>query len=405
MIFVFFVYGLAFFILGLTIFLYPKKGSAFKLASDLWLIAAFGISHGINEWIDMFILIQKPMVTSLSAIHMVTLPVSFLFLVQFGTKVIAETKKKYSALKALPTVLFITWAIIVAVSDQRLLMGDIWARYLLGAPGIFLTFYALILQLPEFKKLNLPVAIRNLRLAAVVFFIYGFFTPIVPRARFFPASFFNYTVFLDRVGIPVQIFRALSAILLAYSMVQILSMFDYETQETIRRLAYDDALTGLPNRLLFNDRLNVALAHGHRSGEKLAVMMLDLDRFKDVNDTLGHNVGDELLACVGSRLTNLLRAGDTVARFGGDEFMLLLPDIAGAEGAIKIANEILEACRKPFLCSGHEVHTSTSIGIAIYPDDDGDAYTLIKHADVSMYHAKDSGRNNYQLYGLVPSKA
>jgi diguanylate cyclase (GGDEF)-like protein len=275
----------------------------------------------------------------------------------------------------------------------------------LGAPGILLTSYGLILQLPELKKLANPAAIRSLKLAAAAFLVYALFTPIVPEARFFPASVFNYTVFLDRVGIPVQVFRALCAMLLAYSIAQILSIFDYETQETIRKLAYNDALTGLPNRTLFNDRLNMALAHGHRSGEKLAVMMLDLDRFKDVNDRLGHNVGDELLVCVGSRLINLLRASDTVARFGGDEFVLLLPDIAGAEGAIKIAEEILEVCRKPFLCSGHEVHTSTSIGIAIYPDDGGDAYTLIKHADVSMYHAKDSGRNNYQFYGLVPSKA
>jgi diguanylate cyclase (GGDEF)-like protein/PAS domain S-box-containing protein len=169
-------------------------------------------------------------------------------------------------------------------------------------------------------------------------------------------------------------------------------------EETIRQLAHHDALTGLPNRRLFNDRLNLALAYAHRNQQNLAVMLLDLDHFKDVNDTLGHGVGDQLLQAVGDRLTSLLRRSDTVARMGGDEFMLLLPEIAQVEDAAQVAAKILEAFRKPFVCDGHEIHTTTSIGIALYPNHGEDVDTLMKNADTAMYRAKDQGRDSYQRY-------
>jgi PAS domain S-box-containing protein len=241
MIFVFFVYGLAFFILGFAILLYPKKGSKFRLANDVWLIGAFGILHGINEWLDMFTLIQEPLeMMSLKTIRLVILPVSFFFLLWFGTKTIAEAKKKYSPLKAVPIILFAIWVIITAVSVQRFLMGDIWARYLLGAPGIFLTSYALILLLPEFKETEFPAVVGNLKLAAGALFFYGIFSGlIVPGAGFFPASAFNHAVFLDKVGIPVQIFRACCAILTTYGMLQVLGIFRYETEVRIRDLLED----------------------------------------------------------------------------------------------------------------------------------------------------------------------
>ncbi len=178
-------------------------------------------------------------------------------------------------------------------------------------------------------------------------------------------------------------------------------------EETIRQLAYHDSLTGLPNRRLFSDRLNLAMAHAHRSQQKLAVMLFDLDHFKEVNDTLGHSVGDKLLQAVGERLTSLLRKEDTVARMGGDEFMLLLPEIAGVEDADQVAQKVLEALRKPFVLNGHEIHISTSIGIALYPDDGEDVDALMKNADIAMYRAKDQGRDNYQCYtptGIILEK-
>ena len=172
-------------------------------------------------------------------------------------------------------------------------------------------------------------------------------------------------------------------------------------QEELAYAATHDALTGLPDRMLFNDRLTVALAHAHRYQQRLAVMLLDLDRFKDVNDTLGHDVGDQLLQAVGDRLTSLLRKSDTAARWGGDEFWLLLPEMARVEDSAKVAQRVMEAVREPLVLDGHELHITTSIGIAIYPDDGEDADTLMKNADIAMYRAKELGRNNYQRYTLA----
>jgi diguanylate cyclase (GGDEF)-like protein/PAS domain S-box-containing protein len=169
-------------------------------------------------------------------------------------------------------------------------------------------------------------------------------------------------------------------------------------EEELAYLASHDALTGLPNRMLFNDRLTLALARAHRNQQKLAVILLDLDYLKDINDTLGHSVGDKLLRAVGERLTSFLRKSDTVARMGGDEFMLVLPETARAEDAAKIASKILETIRKPFAFDGHEIHITTSIGIAMYPDDGEDADTLMRDADIAMYRAKAKGRDNYQRY-------
>lgn len=173
------------------------------------------------------------------------------------------------------------------------------------------------------------------------------------------------------------------------------------TEETIKQLAYHDPLTGLPNRRLFTDRLNVAITHAERNKRKLGMILLDLDQFKVVNDALGHSVGDELLQVVGERLVNLLRKSDTVARMGGDEFTLILPVIARQEDAAIVATKILEAFREPFVFDEHELRITTSIGIAIYPNDGDDAGALMKKADIAMYRAKDQGRDNYQCYTPV----
>jgi diguanylate cyclase (GGDEF)-like protein len=169
-------------------------------------------------------------------------------------------------------------------------------------------------------------------------------------------------------------------------------------EEAVRRLAYHDTLTGLPNRTLFNDRLGVALAHARRHKQRVAVMLLDLDHFKGVNDTLGHSVGDQLLKAVGARLASAMRESDTVCRMGGDEFLLLLPEMAEPEYARNAAERILQAIRQPFVLGKHVLRVTTSAGFAIYPDDGEDADTLVKKADVAMYRAKEEGRDNYQRY-------
>jgi diguanylate cyclase (GGDEF)-like protein/PAS domain S-box-containing protein len=169
-------------------------------------------------------------------------------------------------------------------------------------------------------------------------------------------------------------------------------------EEQIKHLAYHDALTGLPNRLLFKDRLTVALSHAQRNGSRLSVLFLDLDRFKVINDSLGHNIGDQLLQAVAARVQSCVRESDTVARLGGDEFTLLLPNLSRSDDAAPVAQKLLEAVRYPFHIEGREFFITTSIGVSLYPEDGLDAETLIKNADTAMYQAKEQGRDNYQLF-------
>jgi diguanylate cyclase (GGDEF)-like protein len=166
----------------------------------------------------------------------------------------------------------------------------------------------------------------------------------------------------------------------------------------IEHLAYHDALTGLPNRPLFIDRLIVALAQAARANQKLAVFFLDLDRFKDINDSLGHSTGDALLKAVADRIRRCVRDGDTVARFGGDEFTLLVPRMESVDDAAKIAQKIIEVLKIPFQIADRELFVTTSIGIGLYPVDGVDPETLVRNADTAMYRAKEQGRDNYQLY-------
>lgn len=168
--------------------------------------------------------------------------------------------------------------------------------------------------------------------------------------------------------------------------------------ERIQFLAHYDALTRLPNRFLLSEHLRQALVHHQRHRTELALLFLDLDRFKVINDTLGHSVGDELLKAVAQRLQRCVREGDTVGRLGGDEFVVVLPEIAEADDATLVARKIIEAVGHPYALGSQQVSTSMSIGIAIFPDDGTDVATLMQHADVAMYHAKAQGRNNYQFY-------
>jgi diguanylate cyclase (GGDEF)-like protein/PAS domain S-box-containing protein len=170
----------------------------------------------------------------------------------------------------------------------------------------------------------------------------------------------------------------------------------HERQQVL--IGTHDGLTGLPNRVLFEDLLSIALNQTLRSQQKLAVMLLDLDHFKEINDTLGHDVGDKLLLAVGDRLSGLLRKMDAIARMGGDEFLLLLPLIDREKYVVTIAQKIIGAFHKPFVLDAHEILITTSIGVVIAHDDGEDADTLVKKADIAMYHAKKQGRDNYQRY-------
>jgi len=173
---------------------------------------------------------------------------------------------------------------------------------------------------------------------------------------------------------------------------------EIKNQKMIEKLAYYDSLTGVANRLLFKDRLTKALQHARRNSNKLAVIFLDLDHFKLINDTLGHEVGDKLLIYVSNLLGNLIRESDTLARIGGDEFVILLPTVKTVSDAQNIAQKIVSALQIKHTVDNHQLFITTSVGISIYPDNSLDVDNLIKDADTAMYEAKNSGRNSYKLY-------
>src|SRR6185295_16864672 len=170
-------------------------------------------------------------------------------------------------------------------------------------------------------------------------------------------------------------------------------------EERLMHLAHYDVLTSLPNRVLFYDRLRQVLAQAKRNQWTVGVMLIDVDRFKNVNDTLGHAVGDQLLQQVAERLRRSVRAGDTVGRLGGDEFAVVLSDLANSQDANLVAQKVMASFRDPFpLEGGAEIYVTGSIGITLFPDDSTDQDTLIRNADAAMYRAKDSGRNAYRFY-------
>ena len=171
-----------------------------------------------------------------------------------------------------------------------------------------------------------------------------------------------------------------------------------QVQERLQHMAHHDALTDLPNRNLFLDRLQQSLTRARWHDRLVAVMFLDLDRFKNINDTLGHTVGDQLLLQLSERLSNSVRDGDTIGRFGGDEFAILLDDINSDSHISLLAEKLLDTLKKPFKINKHELFVTASIGISIFPNDGEDSDTLLRNADVAMYRAKDLGKNNYQFY-------
>ncbi len=171
-----------------------------------------------------------------------------------------------------------------------------------------------------------------------------------------------------------------------------------ENEERLKHLAHHDPLTGLPNRLLFEDRLNQVIVKAKRNRESAALLFIDLDRFKEINDSLGHSVGDRVLCEVSRRLRTSIRAVDTVARLGGDEFVVILEQVADEEGAAEVARKVIAAMAPPLTLGGQEITMTGSIGIGLYPADGTDADALMKAADDAMYRAKAQGRESFQFY-------
>ncbi|MEQ6359321.1 EAL domain-containing protein [Thermoanaerobacter thermohydrosulfuricus] len=177
-----------------------------------------------------------------------------------------------------------------------------------------------------------------------------------------------------------------------------------QMESKLKYMAFYDPLTGLPRREIFMDRLKIAMADAKRNGKKLAVFFVDLDNFKTINDSLGHHIGDRLLKKIAKKLKACLRESDTVSRVGGDEFVILLPDIINMDDTNKVANRILELFNQPIKFNNHELHVTISIGIAIYPDHGKNERVIVKNADIAMYRAKRDGKNGFQYFDSITRK-
>lgn len=175
-------------------------------------------------------------------------------------------------------------------------------------------------------------------------------------------------------------------------------------EKIIKNMAYHDALTGLPNRVLLNDRIDMALAHARRHKNMLGVLYIDFDGFKPINDTLGHAVGDLVLQKMSNRFLEALRSEDTVARLGGDEFVVILSDISCQADAGKLAQKLLENARQPIVVNKKNLSITLSIGVAMFPDDGDNAPTLLKRADEALYMSKNKGRDCFQFYSSANVK-
>jgi diguanylate cyclase (GGDEF)-like protein/PAS domain S-box-containing protein len=208
---------------------------------------------------------------------------------------------------------------------------------------------------------------------------------------------------LRRDGTPIWVNVSVSTMRDAYGNQRFISVVEdisrrKGAEEALLRVINHDALTGLPNRVLLQDRLERAITHAHRAGSQVAVMFIDLDRFKHVNDTLGHDAGDQLIVEIARRLAGSLRESDTVARQGGDEFVVVLPEMSGETDAARVARKLLDNLFQPLLLCGQEVFPTGSIGIAMYPRDGTDSATLLKCADSAMYGSKGEGGNGFSFY-------
>lgn len=220
-------------------------------------------------------------------------------------------------------------------------------------------------------------------------------------------------IFLNEIN---RLYRQLAATLsnLAQANENLVSLLEEKgnlvadlqrSEEQVRQLAFYDSLTNLPNRRLLLDRLGNALSHARRQGYAMAVMFLDLDHFKEINDSFGHDTGDELLKQVAARLVECIRSGDTVSRSGGDEFILVMGEIGHPRDAAQVAEKMIRALNEPIMIRQHTFNIGVSIGIAVYPvDGTDDMQELMKKADTAMYVAKESGRNSYRFYGDIQSE-
>ena len=518
MVYIYFVYGLSFFSFGLAVLLYPRMSSFIELGKHFWMIGIFGILHGINEWIDMFILIEQTKAPLVEMVNFVILPLSYLFLLYFGLISIVEQKKiSHTYVKIAIAFLIMIFLLLSFQNSDLYLAGNVWARYLFGIPGIFLTSYVLFIQ-KDSQGINTLVSAKvYLLILSFSFFSYGIFAGIiVPNAPIFMASIINYSLFEEYIGVPVQTFRALSAFIAAFAAITLFKLlrhkietdmiklssaiensgdsvvitdkegiieyvnpaFEKQTgftkkeaigknpnivksgthskefyrdelwapilsgkifrgyiinkkkngelyheykaiapisdirgdisdfvstgkdvtehmllEEELEKLASTDKLTGIANRLRFDEVLKYSVDRAKRYKVSLSVVLFDIDYFKKVNDTYGHLCGDHVLKMIANIGKDTIRQSDLIARWGGEEFIILQPDIP-TDKAYILAERLRHSIESYNFEGVGKV--TVSFGVTKFNENDT-SESFIKRADEALYLAKENGRNRVEV--------
>lgn len=345
----------------------------------------------------MFILIEQRESLYLQDLSLLFLAFSFLFLLCFGMRMIDQKFEKYPIPYLLPILASFPIAVFILVSqsDNSLLAANIFMRYFVGFPGIILTAFAFYIRLEDLKDVHLQRVKLSLKILIVTFLLYAFSAGlIVPDAPYPPASIFNYSNFKDTFGFPIQLLRTVLAIVSMIAVIEVLNIFSLEADLKLKKLASIDSLTGIFNRMKFDEHLLHEISNSRRYHHPLSIIMLDIDYFKKINDTYGHIEGDFTLKIIADIIKKNIRESDIYARWGGEEFVILMPNTTQKESMVFADRLRMEIEVFDFKNIGP---VTASFGVAQSQKEEP-VHSFMKRVDDALYQSKKAGRNRVSSY-------
>ena len=397
---VFFFYGLAFFVMGISILVQPKKGSALKLADILWLLAGFGLVHGINEWLDMWAIIKyKSKIFDL--VRLLCLITSFILLFEFGRRLLKESIHEGLHTWQRKIVRYLGWWIYLVIGIFIFFIfaskyhdfsktGTIWARYFLGFPGAIFTGLGFFCYYRNEERILKQAKVKSYFLFSGLSFIaYSLLSGlVVPKGDFFPSNWLNADSFLSNIHMPVQVFRAGLAIIAALSVTGIIKLFNLESRKNLEEALVTDELTGIYNRRGFLTVAEQQQKMARRLKKGTLLLSADLDDLKDINDTLGHKEGNLALIETAKILKKSFRESDVIGRIGGDEFVVFQ-----IENPVNPSEIVTERLQKTIEIQNEkkEFNYKLSLSVGIVRCDPDCTYSLdemLIQADKLMYEQK-----------------